>query len=396
MRIRAINAEKMGLSNRLTLINLIRTNPGVSRRELSRLAGLDPSTVTKIITSLLDKGLVVEQGVRDADQPGRKSIMLRVSRDAAVCLAAEVGVESTRIAAGYLDASFEVLEEFPTPSGQDAFFRAFAERMEAVRESSGPREFCALSFSVPGMVEWGSNILKHLPHMGWKDVNLGGSLQRTLPWLDLPVFAANEAKLSLIAEMFRNPGISRLHSGVYVYLSQGVGGALLVGDKIIHGAGNTAGELGHMVIDASGPLCHCGSRGCFETFVSIDRVVKNYEERKEPLPGRNFREKFRLLLDRSSSGDGAASDVLEEMKEYLAIGLSNLANILNPDFIMLGGVGSIFPSAFIRSVSDAVTARALGPAGAELLFTRASLGIESAALEGATLMAMNHHIKKVI
>ncbi|HRX26202.1 MAG TPA: ROK family transcriptional regulator, partial [Aminivibrio sp.] len=193
MRIRAINAEKMGLSNRLTLINLIRTNPGVSRRELSRLAGLDPSTVTKIITSLLDKGLVVEQGVRDADQPGRKSIMLRVSRDAAVCLAAEVGVESTRIAAGYLDASFEVLEEFSTPPDQDSFFRVFADRMESIRSSSKTREFCALSFAVPGMVEWGSNVLKHLPHMGWKDVNLAGNLRRTLPWLDIPVFAANEA-----------------------------------------------------------------------------------------------------------------------------------------------------------------------------------------------------------
>ncbi|MDD3918160.1 MAG: winged helix-turn-helix transcriptional regulator, partial [Synergistaceae bacterium] len=88
MRIRSINAEKMGLSNRLTLLNLIRTTPGVSRRELARLAGLDPSTVTKIITSLLEKGLVIEHGVRDADHPGRKSIMLRVYRDAAVALIA--------------------------------------------------------------------------------------------------------------------------------------------------------------------------------------------------------------------------------------------------------------------------------------------------------------------
>ena len=83
MKIRSINAEKMGLSNRLTLLNLIRTTPGISRRELARSAGLDPSTVTKIISALLEKGLVEESGLRTAVSPGRKSVMLTVAREGA-------------------------------------------------------------------------------------------------------------------------------------------------------------------------------------------------------------------------------------------------------------------------------------------------------------------------
>ncbi len=396
MRIRSINAEKMGLSNRLTLLNLIRTTPGVSRRELARLAGLDPSTVTKIIASLLEKGLVIEHGVRDADHPGRKSIMLRVYRSAAVALIAEIGVEKTRIAKGFLDASFEVLDEFDTPLDEDAFFSVFAESLRTKVFSFPHTEYCALSVSVPGMVEWGSNVLRSLPHMGWKNVDFEARLGEFLPEMVLPVFTANEAKLSLIAEMFRNCGVSRLHSGVYVYLSQGVGGAILMGDKIIHGLGNTAGEIGHMTVDPSGPLCHCGNRGCFETFVSIDTVVKNFESLGNSLPGSDFREKFRALLGLFQDGNDGARHILDEMGEFLATGIGNLVSILNPDFIMLGGMGSILPPSFVAKVGDAVEKKTPVATSPDFLLTTASLGIESAALEGATLMAMNHYVKKAV
>ncbi|NLD97911.1 MAG: ROK family transcriptional regulator [Synergistaceae bacterium] len=396
MRIRSINAEKMGLSNRLTLLNLIRTTPGVSRRELARLAGLDPSTVTKIIASLLEKGLVIEHGVRDADHPGRKSIMLRVYRSAAVALIAEIGVERTRIAKGFLDASFEVLDEFDTPLDEDAFFSAFAGNLRTKAFSFPHAEYCALSVAVPGMVEWGSNVLRSLPHMGWKNVDFEARLGEFLPEMDLPVFTANEAKLSLIAEMFRNGGVSRLHSGVYVYLSQGVGGAILMGDKIIHGLSNTAGEIGHMTVDPSGPLCHCGNRGCFETFVSIDTVVRNFENLGGSLPGSDFRGKFRALLRLFQEGNDGARRVLDEMGEFLATGIANLVSILNPDFIMLGGMGSILPSSFVADVGDAVAKKTPVAISPDFLLTTASLGIESAALEGATLMAMNHYVKKAV
>ena len=396
MRIRSINAEKMGLSNRLTLLNLIRTTPGVSRRELARLAGLDPSTVTKIIASLLEKGLVVEQGVRDADHPGRKSIMLRVHREAAVALIAEIGVEKTRIATGFLDASFEVLDEFETPPEENAFFAAFAASLQSKAFCSNHPDYCALSVAVPGMVEWGSNVLRYLPHMGWKNVDFEARLGHMLPQMHIPVFTANEAKLSLIAEMFQNGGVSRLHSGVYVYLSQGVGGAILMGDKIIHGLSNTAGELGHMTVDPSGPLCHCGNRGCFETFVSIDKVVKNYERRGSVLPNSDFRGKFRSLLRLFSEGSDEAREVLGEMGRFLSTGIANLVNILNPDFIMLGGMGSVLPAPFVAGIAEEVAKRAPGAASPAFLLTTASLGIESAALEGATLMAMNHFVKKAI
>jgi predicted NBD/HSP70 family sugar kinase len=396
MRIRSINAEKMGLSNRLTLLNLIRTTPGVSRRELARLAGLDPSTVTKIIASLLEKGLVIEHGVRDADHPGRKSIMLRVHRDAAVALIAEIGVEKTRIAKGFLDASFEVLDEFDTPPKEEDFFSVFAGSLQTNAFSFPHTAYCALSVAVPGMVEWGSNVLRSLPHMGWKNVDFEARLGKLLPEMGLPVFTANEAKLSLIAEMFRNVGVSGLHSGVYVYLSQGVGGAILMGDKIIHGLSNTAGELGHMTVDPRGPLCHCGNRGCFETFVSIDTVVKNYECRGRTLPCNDFRGKFRSLLRLFSEGDHEATEVLDEMGDFLSTGIANLVNILNPDFVMLGGMGSVLPASFVAGIAEDVAKKAPGAASAGFLLTTASLGIESAALEGATLMAMNHYVKKAV
>jgi len=151
-----------------------------------------------------------------------------------------------------------------------------------------------------------------------------------------------------------------------------------------------------MTVDPSGPLCHCGNRGCFETFVSIDTVVKNFESLGNSLPGSDFREKFRALLGLFQDGNDGARHILDEMGEFLATGIGNLVSILNPDFIMLGGMGSILPPSFVAKVGDAVEKKTPVATSPDFLLTTASLGIESAALEGATLMAMNHYVKKAV
>jgi predicted NBD/HSP70 family sugar kinase len=114
------------------------------------------------------------------------------------------------------------------------------------------------------------------------------------------------------------------------------------------------------------------------------------------LPGSDFREKFRALLRLFQEGNDAARRVLEEMGDFLATGIANLVSILNPDFIMLGGMGSILPPSFVAGVGETVAKKTPGATSPDFLLTTASLGIESAALEGATLMAMNHYVKKAV
>ncbi|MEM0054371.1 MAG: ROK family protein, partial [Nitrososphaeria archaeon] len=166
---------------------------------------------------------------------------------------------------------------------------------------------------------------------------MGKRVKERLRDIDIPIYLDNEAKLSLMAEMYFNEEIDDFKDGVYIYLSQGVGGALLINGHIFLGTSFTAGEIGHMSIYADGPTCHCGNNGCWEEYTSIDTVVRKYESIGKTLEGKNFKEKFEKLISKSEK-DKAAKDVLNDMMHYLAVGITNLTNIINPQFVMIGGM----------------------------------------------------------
>ena len=133
---------------------------------------------------------------------------------------------------------------------------------------------------------------------------------------------------------------------LFVTLGTGIGGGLLSGGAIVHGSGNFAGEIGHMVVDPQGPPCGCGRRGCWERFASgsgLGRIARD-----AALAGRAGRiidlaggdadsVRGEHVVEAAAAGDEAALAMLAEFGWWLALGLANLANVLDPEMIVLGG-----------------------------------------------------------
>src|SRR6056297_1668145 len=170
MTTKPLNATKMGISNKITLLNMIRNTPGITRKDLSKKTGLNPSTITNIINYLKDKQLLFEMGKKKNENPGRNSIRLFTSKEQAKVLLVKVGVEKLHFGIGYLDNSYEILDDFRTPSTADDFVELVINSYNQYQDHD---TFYGIVFSLPGIVDKKNETIVNLPHLKWRNIKIG-------------------------------------------------------------------------------------------------------------------------------------------------------------------------------------------------------------------------------
>jgi predicted NBD/HSP70 family sugar kinase len=202
---------------------------------------------------------------------------------------------------------------------------------------------------------------------GWEGVNARAAGEETFA---APVHVENDANLGALAEHRR--GVGRGHSSsVFVKISSGVGAGIIIGNELFHGAGGTAGEIGHLTLDEQGPLCRCGSRGCLEAYTSTGNVLAMLAGQ---LPGAELDD----VVAAAREGNVSAQRALEDAGLHLGWGLASIVNLLNPEIVVVGGdmarAGELLlESARIGLRRHALDSVALTPVLASELGERASL-----------------------
>lgn len=387
-----INASRMGISNKLILLNMLRYSPGTTRKELAEKTGLNPSTITNIINFLKGKDLVVEIGKKKNENPGRNSIRLYPKRDRKKVFLVKLGVEKTYTGLGYLDNSCEVLKEYETPKNISDFFELV---VEDYIESHKPEESFGMVLSVPGIVDNKHGTIINLPHLQWKEIEFSKKIRSCIK-KDIRIWIENEAKLSLRTEIYINDEISGLKNGVFLYISQGVGGALYINRRLFAGNSFTAGEIGHMSIDVNGPRCKCGNRGCLECYISVEEVVKEYERLGGELKSRLYIEKFRELLRKNDNGEIQAREIMDEYYDYLQLGLVNIVNLFNPEFIVMGGMGSIIPLHMLNRIERNLKSRVISSAAGKIRLVPSKIDMVKSAMVGETILAMDYYCREMV
>jgi predicted NBD/HSP70 family sugar kinase len=379
----------MGYSNKLLILNLIRRNPGISRKDLARITNLDKSTITKITNNLMEKNLITEEGTKTKKTPGRKSIRLIPVKNSAQSIIVKIGVEETYIGIGYLDNDYKTMKSFQTPKDFDKFIDLINENLEDMDYKND--KYVGISFSVPGMVDRKTNSIESAPHLNWTNVNIEEALKKKNKNFDKPILLANEAKLSLLSEIYSNKELKKIHNGLYIFISQGIGGAILIDGKILLGPSSTAGEFGHMSLEPNGDQCFCKNNGCWENYVSIDNIVKKHPDLKKG----SSEEKFVELL-KLKDKDKKADEIIKDMVYYLSFGISNLVNILNPEFIILGGNGYNFSDDLLKDIKNQIGKRSLNHAFKNLQIFKPYHEIIEACMIGANLLIMDEFSKLII
>ena len=228
--------------------------------------------------------------------------------------------------------------------------------------------------ALPGLVA-PTGIVRVAPNLDWQDVD-APALLNALPGLEsLPIVVDNEANLAALAELWEGVAVG-VSDFMYASGQVGVGGGIVLRGELFRGYRGFGGELGHMVIDAAGTPCACGSRGCLETRCGLEPLLAAAD--CTPLPG--SRHPVADLARRARAQDPVALAALHDCGVWLGIALANVANLLSPQAVVLGGYFAPIAAWLAPPIEHELAARILGPTPPTVLTS--TLGAE-AAVRGA-------------
>jgi predicted NBD/HSP70 family sugar kinase len=332
-----------------------------TQAELARATGLAPATVSNIVRELTGSSLV------EADPgSGRRGSAVRLARGAGLVAGVDFGHSHVAVAVGDLTGHLLAEERRHLAAGHDHVkaLGVAGSMLDAMVAAHGPVRHVGLGLPAPVTDDLvrSSSIFP-----GWEDVDTRTAAEQQF---GLPVHVENDANLGALAE--HRHGVGRGHdSSVFVKISSGVGAGIIIDNKLFHGAGGTAGEIGHLTLDDQGPLCRCGSRGCLEAYTSTETVLAMMAGQ---LPAAGLDE----VLAAARSGHVGAQRALEDAGLHLGWGLASIVNLLNPAIVVVGGdmarAGELLlESARVGMRRHALDSVALTPVLASELGERASL-----------------------
>lgn len=247
-------------------------------------------------------------------------------------------VGGTKCLGVVVDDGGQVLQQqrVPTPKGPDAIIDTLAGLVGEL----GPAT--TVGVGMPGLVTR-DGVLRAAPNLvDIRDFRVAELLSRRV---GLPVEVDNDATCATVAEW--RCGVARgADEYVLVALGTGIGGGLVSGGRLMRGANGFAGEIGHMVVDPQGPPCPCGRSGCWERFASgsgLGRLAREAAEshgapRLVELAGGNVDDVRGEHVQRAAlEGDPGALAVIDDFARWVALGLANLTNLIDPSLIVIGG-----------------------------------------------------------
>lgn len=194
-----------------------------------------------------------------------------------------------------------------------------------------------VGLALPGSVDDSEGECIYCPNLDWRNINIKRDIEADL---GIKVRLINDANAACLGDYFY--GSAKGYKNiVYLTLGTGVGSAFIIDDKLLLGSKKVGAEAGHMIIEPRGYACSCGSRGCLETLVSASAIVRRTKEKMKNTSTLllEYQDSLstEIIFDAYRKNDALAEKIIEETKEYLAIGISNLINIFNSEIVILAG-----------------------------------------------------------
>jgi glucokinase len=308
-----------------------------------------------------------------------------------------IGVDlgGTKLLAGVVDADLNVHHRVFRHAREgrsgDELLDVIVKAVDEAREAAGG-EVRAVGLGVPSLVDPATGVANTTVHLPLRDVPLRDVMAERL---GLPVVVDNDANAAMVAE--HRAGAARGAScAALLTLGTGIGGGIVVDGRVVRGAFGGAGEWGHMVIAADGPLCTCGNRGCLEMLVSGSALGRAASEAAVALPDSGFGRALEagtaitgmLATELAHDGDPVARDVVARIGHYLGVGIANVVNVLNPEVVVVGG-GVIAAGELLLAPARAVVAeRALAPSRDQVEIRATRFG-DASGMIGAAILAQD-------
>ena len=284
----------------------------------------------------------------------------------------------------------------PASEGAEVVVQEILNSADHALEQAGISEarLYAVGVGAPGISNPEAGMVFTSPQLPeWHNVPLREIIERRS---GKKTFLMNDANAAAVGELYFGAGRGA-RNFIYVTISTGIGGGIIINGELYTGAIGMAGEVGHMTIDDNGPRCNCGNKGCWETLASgsaLAREAKHQIQKGVPTSildytGRDVQKVTAEIIQTAAEhGDALAKELIARASYYLGIGLANLINLFNPELIVIGGglsnMGGMLLSPAFKVAGD----RAYEEAYRAVRFALAELGVNSGVV-GAAAFALS-------
>jgi predicted NBD/HSP70 family sugar kinase len=325
--------HQLRTANRRHVIETLRSHGSMTRSALARSTGLSRTTISTLLTELIEQGLVAE-GSADASRKGagRPATVVRLDHSAGAAVSIDVGARHLAVAVG--DLAHRVLAEHWTalPLGheaEDGMERASKLAAEMLAKAGvEPSSVIGVAMGLPAPISQpdglvaSSNILP-----GWAGVQVADEMRARL---GMPVFIENDSNLGALAESAWGAGAG-YDQLAYIKAATGIGSGLVYEGKLFRGTSGTAGEIGHTTVAEDGPICRCGNRGCLELYAGGAALLGALRQSHPQI------ETLEEVVALAHENHPACARVLADAGSHIGVAIANLINLFNPRLIVVGG-----------------------------------------------------------
>ena len=258
----------------------------------------------------------------------------------------DIGGTNVKIALVDFDGKIVYSNTVPTraemgyEAGVNNIKQAIKELMQETGE--GPKTIEAIGFGLPGQIDYKEGIVKNLPNIpGWVNIPLAKMIEEEF---SIPTRLDNDVRCAALGELNFGAG-KGCENLICITVGTGIGSGIVLNGKLVRGASNAAGEIGHIKMEMSGgPLCGCGDYGCFEAYASGPAIVTMAREYISGGKSAKYKEMANdgiitpyIVAQAALQGDAVSIQIFKQMGKIIGTGLASVINLLNPEKIIIGG-----------------------------------------------------------
>ncbi|MEH7378863.1 ROK family protein [Bacillus sp. JJ1533] len=374
------NQQVVKKNNKALVLKLIMEREPISRADIAQVSGLNKTTVSTLVTELLEEDLIFESGP-GVSSGGRRPVILHFNKDAGYAIGIDIGVNY--ILSILTDLKGNILAEKNQTLTRTTYATVMSNVQDMIQSlmDEMPKSrygIVGIGVGVPGLVNNEGAILL-APNLGWSNIQLKEDLEKIY---EIPIIIENEANAGGIGEQQFGEGQDQ-ENILYISAGIGIGVGIIVNKELYKGKNGFSGEMGHMIIDINGKRCNCGSRGCWEAYASeqallemADQIVDSLEE----------------LIQLAKNGDEKAKEMFDEIGNYLGFGINNIINTFNPEQVIIGNRLALAKEWLEEPVRNTIVKHTLAFHQNDLQLHFSKLGKYSTSL-GISAFVVDHFIK---
>ena len=366
-----VNNVMVRLANRKNIKQLLYSREALTKQEIVSSLNLSLPTVNLIIQQLKDENLITEQP-SDTSSGGRKPQLFCFNYNAKAAVGVEVSQNHNRLVLINLKNKLISENRVRVPfENTEGYWNGVNERIQGILSENDIKkeQVIGAGIAIPGVVRHNDKVVELAPTLSLRNF----SYENLKNIFDMPVLIENEANAAGFAEVWNRDVVD---NAIYISITKGVGGAVIIDNGLFLGDSNRSGEFGHMTLIPDGDICSCGRKGCFEAYCST-KVLTQYSD--------GDIDEFFVLKGKGNKG---LEKVWDEYLDHLAIGISNIKMAFDTEIIIGGDLDQYIRSDYDR-LYEKVNARILYK-DAKPIFRISDIGKNASAIGSALLQVSNY------